>query len=95
MKKEFIEKVFKVHGHEIGAAKNIIYTCKLYDTIQENLTQLVFVHYKQVDSRTQKVLAKHHCPNLVLDKQLHKNVAIEEKMDAFLKYWNIVERRLR
>ena len=60
-----------------------IMTCQFYDAIQENFPQLVFVHYKQAN-RIQKVLAKHHCPDL-LDNPIHENVGQEKEMEAFLK----------
>ena len=56
---------------------------KLSNGVKENFPKLVFVRYTQAD-RIQKVLAKHHCPNL-LDNPIHANIGAEKKMKAFLK----------
>ena len=57
--------------------------CDFYDAIETNFPQLIFVHYKQAD-RIQKVLAKYHCPDLLVNP-VHSNVGAEKEMEAFLK----------
>ena len=71
-------------GHrEVGKGTTKILTCKLYDALQENAPQLVFLNYKQID-KLQTLLAKHHCPELLDELPIKENVANEKKKKIFL-----------
>lgn len=52
-------------------------SCETYGAFEEHDPNLVFIHYKQVDS-LQKLLAKHHCPQLLEYPPVHRNVEEEE-----------------
>ena len=71
-------------GHrEVGGGTTAILTCKLYDALQENAPQLVFLNYKQID-KLQTLLAKHHCPELLDELPIKVNVANEKERKIFL-----------
>jgi hypothetical protein len=42
---------------------------------------MVFVHYKQAN-KLQKLLAKHHCPELLEEPPTEANVATENRMEV-------------
>lgn len=48
---------------EIRSSTNQLLTCETYETIRDHRPNLVFMHFKQA-SRLQKLLAKHHCPDV-------------------------------
>mmetsp|Transcript_65045 Transcript_65045/g.96079 ORF Transcript_65045/g.96079 Transcript_65045/m.96079 type:complete len:376 (+) Transcript_65045:32-1159(+) len=71
-------------GHrEVGAGAPKLLTCKLYDALQENAPQLVFLNYKQID-KLQTLLAKHHCPELLDELPIKINVADDKEQKIFL-----------
>lgn len=59
---------------EIGMGGAQLLTCDTYDAIEENMPNMVFVHYKQAD-RLQRVLAKYHCPDQLEEKAIKTNAA--------------------
>eukprot|EP00591_Stephanopyxis_turris_P003297 CAMPEP_0195511740 /NCGR_PEP_ID=MMETSP0794_2-20130614/3953_1 /TAXON_ID=515487 /ORGANISM="Stephanopyxis turris, Strain CCMP 815" /LENGTH=258 /DNA_ID=CAMNT_0040639397 /DNA_START=1051 /DNA_END=1830 /DNA_ORIENTATION=- len=61
--------------HEIGIGSLKLLTCGVYDAIVDNAPpNMVFVHYKQVD-KLQRLLAKHHCPELLEKQPIKTNIA--------------------
>jgi len=72
----FLESVIQKKRREIGWGAPRILNCEVYDAIEQNAPNIVFVHYKKVD-RLQKLLAKHHCPELL--EAEHQNEAINKK----------------
>lgn len=58
-------------------------TCKLYESIEENLPNMVFVHYKQV-GKLMEVLAKHHCPHM-LGQNYAKNMASNKQSNVLVR----------
>jgi len=71
-------------GHrEVGGGAPKVLTCKLYDALQENAPQLVFLNYKQID-KLQTLLAKHHCPELLDELPIKINVADDKEQKIFL-----------
>mmetsp|Transcript_50818 Transcript_50818/g.99378 ORF Transcript_50818/g.99378 Transcript_50818/m.99378 type:complete len:357 (-) Transcript_50818:90-1160(-) len=71
-----LESVIQKKRLEIGWGAGRILTCKMYDAIEQNAPNMVFVHYKKAD-RLQNLLAKHHCPELL--EAEHQNEAIHKK----------------
>ena len=75
---------FIARGHrEVGGGSSSTLTCALYDALQFNHPEFVFVHYKQVD-KLQTLLAKNHCPGLLDELPIRKNIAAEKQMKIFL-----------
>jgi len=68
---------------EVGGGATKILTCQLYNTIQENEPQLVFLHYKQVN-KLKTLLAKHHCPELLDKLPIKLNAAEDKEVTVFL-----------
>ena len=68
---------------EVGGGSPDILKCKFYDTVQENAPQLVFLNYKQID-KLQALLAKHHCPELLDELPIEKNIAVQKKKKTFM-----------
>eukprot|EP00984_Skeletonema_dohrnii_P006261 scaffold2248_cov136-Skeletonema_dohrnii-CCMP3373.AAC.3 len=68
---------------EVGFSTHSLLTCKSYKAIQDNASQLVFVHYKQLD-KLQKLLAKHHCPEILGELPIKANVAEEKSLKVLL-----------
>ena len=52
---------------EIGYGNVETLTCNFYDAVDTNHPNLVFMHYSHAN-RLQAILAKHHCPELLLDR---------------------------
>jgi hypothetical protein len=63
-------------------------TCNTYDAIQENDPNFVVIHYKQSD-QLQKLLAKHHCPELLETMDdiggIHANVAKDKQLQPYIR----------
>jgi hypothetical protein len=57
-------EMIKKRQQEIGFGNPETLTCRVYDAIDENAPNMVFVHYRQA-SKLQALLAKHHCPELL------------------------------
>uniref|UniRef100_A0A7S1ZXE9 Uncharacterized protein n=1 Tax=Ditylum brightwellii TaxID=49249 RepID=A0A7S1ZXE9_9STRA len=71
-------------GHrEVGGGAPKVLTCKLYDALQENAPQLVFLNYKQID-KLQTLLAKHHCPELLDELPIKVNMATDDEQKIYL-----------
>lgn len=71
------------NGAEVGFSTHRLLTCQSYEAIQDNSPQLVFLHYKQVD-KLQRLLAKHHCPEMLDDLPIKANVAASKPLQVML-----------
>lgn len=67
---EKLGNTIKEKRYEIGNGVLRLLTCELYESIKDNRPNLVFMHYKQA-SRLQKLLAKHHCPDVTEDVRIN------------------------
>ena len=72
---ELLELIRNIN-REIGFGILQHFTCKTYEVIKDNNPNLVFVHYKKA-SQLQKLLAKHHCPEVI--SEFRKNTAASRK----------------
>ena len=61
---------------KMGIAQHM--TCKTYEVIKDNNPNLIFMHYKMA-SQLQKLLAKHHCPQVT--QEMRENVAAQKNMN--------------
>ena len=68
---------------EVGFSTHRLLTCQSYKAIQENANQLVFLHYKQVD-KLQKLLAKHHCPEMLDELPIKANDSSNKSLKVLL-----------
>ena len=68
---------------EVGISTHRLLTCQSYKAIQESAPQLVFLHYKQVD-KLQKLLAKHHCPEMLDELPIRANMAEDKSLKVLL-----------
>eukprot|EP00984_Skeletonema_dohrnii_P004869 scaffold1714_cov78-Skeletonema_dohrnii-CCMP3373.AAC.1 len=78
-----VDWIAKRH-REVGGGTTGILTCKLYDALQENAPQLVFLNYKQIDNLQTLLANKHHCPELLDELPIKVNVANEKEQKIFL-----------
>lgn len=69
--------------NEIGFSTHRLLTCQLYEAIHESAPKLVFLHYKQLD-KLQRLLAKHHCPELSNELPVKKNVAGDKALKVLI-----------
>lgn len=69
---------------EIGIGSPEILTCKAYKAIEENEPNMIFLHYKQAN-KLQRLLAKHHCPELLDEPPTETNVASDKPMSVYLR----------
>jgi|AntRauTorckE5430_2_1112549.scaffolds.fasta_scaffold10464_1 hypothetical protein len=69
---------------EIGMGSPEILTCKAYKAIEENEPNIAFLHYKQVN-KLQRLLAQHHCPELLDEPPLETNVAKDKRVTVYLR----------
>ena len=77
--------------HEIGKSQAKFLTCEVYEAIERNSPNMVFMSFKEAD-RLQQVLAKYHCPeldhpvhsNVDSEKQIHPQVQIQEQPEEVL-----------
>ena len=65
--------------YEIGCSQANILTCDLYEAIEMNSPNILFMDYKEAD-RLHRLLAKHHCPDL--DLPIHENVDGSKRIQA-------------
>ena len=73
---------------EIGFGASNVLTCDAYKSIEENAPpHMLFVHYKQAN-KLQKLLAKHHCPDLLEAPALQRNVATDKQIEVSLRIKN-------
>ena len=68
---------------EVGFSTHRLLTCQSYEAIQDNSPQLVFLHSKQLD-KLQKILAKHHCPEMLDELPIKANVAGDKSLQVLL-----------
>ena len=59
-------------------------TCKAYEAIEQNAPNMIVLHYKQAN-KLQKLLAKHHCPELLEEPPIEANVAKEKRLTVYLR----------
>lgn len=71
------------NSEEVGISTHRLLTCQSYKAIQENAPQLVFLHYKQID-KLQKLLAKHHCPEMLDELPIRANMAEDKSLTVLL-----------
>ncbi len=71
------------NGAEVGFSTHRLLTCQSYKAIKDSSPQLVFLHYKQVD-KLQRILAKHHCPEMLGDLPIRQNVAAVKSLQVLL-----------
>mmetsp|Transcript_2649 Transcript_2649/g.4808 ORF Transcript_2649/g.4808 Transcript_2649/m.4808 type:complete len:353 (-) Transcript_2649:444-1502(-) len=79
--------MIKERVQEIGIGSPEILTCKTYKAIEENEPHMIFLHYKQVN-KLQRLLAKHHCPELLDEPPMERNVAKGKPMSVYLRLRN-------
>ena len=68
---------------EVGMGSSDILTCKAYEAIEQNAPNMIFMHYTQAN-KLQKLLAKHHCPELV-EETSRENTAKGKGMEVYLR----------
>lgn len=68
---------------EVGFSTHRLLTCQSYKAIHDNANQLVFLHYKQVD-KLQKLLAKHHCPEMLDELPVKENDSTNKSLKVLL-----------
>jgi hypothetical protein len=83
---EHLISVIKGKDEEIGyGAAEILLTCNYFDAIEQNApSNLVFVHYKQVN-KLQRILAKYHCPHILKDLPFVENTASDKKIEYYVR----------
>ena len=73
---------------EIGIGASKVLTCDAYKSIEENAPpHMLFVHYKQAN-KLQKLLAKHHCPDLLEAPAVKSNAATDKQVEVSLRIKN-------
>lgn len=76
---------------EIGMGAPEILTCRTYESVKENAPNMVFMNFKQAN-KLQKVLAKHHCPELLAEGVIvEANLARKKSRTVFLRPTNTKE----
>jgi hypothetical protein len=102
-------KLVSTHPREIGGPSIVDrLTCSLYEAIEENKPNLVFMHYKQAD-KLEVALAKYHCPDLLSEGKVpikkanvatsvrntyHVRLASEEGRVVLLKEWTEAKKHI-
>ena len=61
----------KRNDNEVSLSNTKLLTCETYNCIKDNGANFVFLNYKQA-SKLQKLLAKHHCPQVT--QEIRSNV---------------------
>jgi hypothetical protein len=77
---KFIENRY----NEIGGGSPEILTCAAYEAIEQNAPNMIVVHYEQAN-KLQKLLAKHHCPELLEELPTKANVSKEKSLAVYLR----------
>jgi hypothetical protein len=102
-------RLISTHPREIGRTTitNKL-TCPLYEAIEENKTNIVFMHYKQAD-KLEMALAKYHCPDLLsegkvpikkvndastLNETFHVRLTSEEGRIVLLEEWTDAKKHI-
>jgi len=75
MDEDMLVEIIVMQKHEIGFSESRLLTCNTYDSIEENLPNLVFMNYKQAN-KMQNLLAKHHCPGT---ESMRQNAGMEKR----------------
>jgi hypothetical protein len=82
-----IPQLVEKGAFEIGMGASKTLSCNAFDAIEQNAPNMVLVHYKQAN-KLQKLLAKHHCPDLLLDnkewKPIEANVDVKKTKEVYL-----------
>lgn len=73
--------------NEIGWGSPEILSCRAYEAIEQNAPKMIVVHYKQA-SKLQKLLAKHHCPELMEQPPAELNRAKDKDLKIYLRLQN-------
>merc|ERR1712226_67888 len=81
----------QLESREIGKSQAKFLTCEVYEAIERNAPNMIFMSFEEAD-RLQQVLANHHCPELHLpihnnvdsNKQKHPQVQIQEHPEEVL-----------
>lgn len=81
--RRLIHNVIKKNKWEIGFDTNNILSCPLHEAIDDNAPNMIMTNYKQAD-RLQKVLAKHHCPDLMSEVPTRINFSKDKTVNAFV-----------
>ena len=76
-------KEIAANGAEVGISTHRLLTCQSYKAIQDNANQLVFLHYKQL-GKLQKLLAKHHCPEMFDELPIKSNASTDRSLKVLL-----------
>lgn len=79
-----VVKFIENRVNEIGAGSPEILTCAAYEAIERNAPNMIVVHYKQAN-KLQKLLAKHHCPELLEELPTKANVSKEKNLAVYLR----------
>jgi len=79
-----VVKLIENREEEIGFGSPEILTCKAYEAIEQNAPNMIVLHYKQAN-KLQKLLAKHHCPELLEEPLIQVNVAKEKRLTVYLR----------
>ena len=69
---------------EVGLGGPSILTCDLYDAIEQNEPNMIFLNYKQAN-KLQKLLAKRFCPELMEEPPTQMNLADKKGMEVYLR----------
>jgi hypothetical protein len=78
---------------EIGKSNTKILTCDLYNAIEENAPNAIFVNYQQ-SSRVQAAVTRKYCPGELEHDPIQKNVDAEKDMRAYVELVSTGERVL-
>ena len=71
-------KMIKSKTREIGIGNTRLLTCQQYNCIKDNSPNLVFMHFIKVNQML-KLLAKHHCPELLTQGETRVNIGSGKK----------------
>ena len=64
--------MIKSKPREIGSGESEILTCGVYDALKNNVPNMLFMNYKQID-KLQSLLAKRYCPKMAEKGAIHAN----------------------
>lgn len=84
--KTIVDFVLAPKKAEVGFGNPSIMTCDFYKAIEDTFPRMVFIHYKKAD-KLQKVLAKHHCPELA-EKSFHSNMGSMKEKQTLVRLEN-------
>ncbi len=84
LQEDAVIDIIEKRESEIGAGVYDILSCDSYKAIHHNAPNMVLVHYTQAN-QLQKLLAKHHCPELLNDPPKEINVSTEQGLQVYLR----------